>query len=277
MLRIGTSGWQYRDWRGRFYPRGVPAKRWLEHYAARFATVEVNNTFYRLPPAATFAQWSARVPADFTIAVKASRYLTHYKRLREPSEPVGRLLAHARPLGRHLGPVLVQLPPDLPVALDDLDATLQAFGTAVRVAVEPRHESWFTAELVELLRDHDAALCLADRGSRPITPMWRTARWCYVRFHSGLASPHPCYGAQSLSHWVQRLHDLYSEGPGREVDGYVYFNNDTLGCAVRDAIVFGQVAAAAGTTVSRLPALDEAPVGQEGTSRTTSSAGLSRR
>jgi uncharacterized protein YecE (DUF72 family) len=277
MLYVGTSGWQYRDWRGRFYPEGVPAKRWLEHYAARVATVEVNNTFYRLPPPRTFSQWAARVPDDFTIAVKASRYLTHYKRLREPEEPVGRLLEHARPLGVHLGPVLVQLPPDLPAALDDLDATLRAFGKQVRVAVEPRHESWFTSELVELLRAHDAALCLADRGSRPITPLWRTATWCYVRFHSGLASPHPCYGPQALSHWVGRLRELWSDGRGGEVDGYAYFNNDTLGCAVRDAIVFAHRAATAGMTVSRVPARDEAPVGQEGRSRTTSSAGLSVR
>jgi uncharacterized protein YecE (DUF72 family) len=171
--------------------------------------------------------------------------------------------------------VLVQLPPDLPAALDDLDAALHAFGTRVRVAVEPRHESWFSAEFAELLRSHDAALCLADRGSRPITPLWRTASWCYVRFHSGLASPHPCYGAQSLSRWVERLGQLWPDRDG--LDGYVYFNNDTLGCAVRDAIVFARRASAAGLEVSRVPALDEAPVGQEGTSRTTSSAGLSVR
>ena len=117
MLRVGTSGWQYRDWRGRFYPKSVPAARWLEHYAARFATVEINNTFYRLPAPATFAAWNARVPSDFAIAVKASRYLTHYKRLRDPEEPVERLMTHARALSAHLGPVLLQLPPDLPIEL----------------------------------------------------------------------------------------------------------------------------------------------------------------
>ena len=147
MLRIGTSGWQYRDWRGRFYPKSVPAARWLEHYAGRFATVEINNTFYRLPAPATFSAWKARVPADFEIAVKASRYLTHYKRLREPEEPVDRLMTHARELGEHLGPVLLQLPPDLSIELDRLDRTLRAFGGRVRIAVEPRHRSWFVSEL----------------------------------------------------------------------------------------------------------------------------------
>jgi uncharacterized protein YecE (DUF72 family) len=296
MLYVGTSGWQYRDWRGRFYPKGVPARRWLEHYAARFATVEVNNTFYRLPPPTTFAQWAARVPDDFTIGVKASRYLTHYKRLREPDEPVARLLEHARPLGKRLGPVLVQLPPDLRIALDDLDATLRAFAgrrqrsdrrersaestdqDRIRVAVEPRHASWFVPELVDVLQSHGAALCLADRRSRPSTPLWRTTDWTYVRFHSGLATPSPCYGEQALASWVKRIRELWAD-PARN-DVYAYFNNDTGGCAVRDAIVFARLARDAGMPVSRVPPLEEAPVGpvdQEGTSRTTSSAGLSVR
>jgi uncharacterized protein YecE (DUF72 family) len=276
VLRIGTSGWQYRDWRGRFYPRGVPSTRWLEHYAARFGTVEVNNTFYRLPAPGTFEQWSRRVPADFVIAVKASRYLTHYKRLRDPEEPVERLLTHAQPLGVHLGPVLLQLPPDLPAGFDALDATLRAFGARVRVAVEPRHASWFGDELREVLARHDAALCLADRGSRPITPQWRTASWCYVRFHEGRASPRPCYGPDALAAWVRRIGALWPEG-GRAVDGYAYFNNDTGGCAVRDAIVFARAAVRAGIAVTRVPELHAAPVGQLGRSRSTSDAGLSVR
>jgi uncharacterized protein YecE (DUF72 family) len=272
VLRIGTSGWQYRDWRGRFYPEGLPSTRWLEHYAARFATVEVNNTFYRLPAPRTFEQWGRRVPDDFVIAVKASRYLTHNKRLREPEEPVERLLAHARPLGAHLGPVLLQLPPDLPAAFDALDATLRAFGARGRVAVEPRHASWFGDELRDVLARHDAALCLADRGSRPITPLWRTADWCYVRFHAGRASPRPCYGPDALAAWVRRVGDLWPD-----VDGYAYFNNDTFGCAVRDAIVFANAATHAGIAVTRVPDVHEAPVGQAGRSRSTSIAGLSVR
>jgi uncharacterized protein YecE (DUF72 family) len=238
VLRIGTSGWQYRDWRGRFYPDDVPAKRWLEFYASRFGTVEVNNTFYRLPGRDTFADWAARVPDDFEFAIKASRYLTHYKRLREPEEPVDRLLRHAEPLGKRLAVVLLQLPPDLRVAPDDLDRTLRAFRDRVRVAVEPRHPSWWTDEVRAVLERHSAALCLADRGSRPITPLWRTADWTYLRFHSGRARPAPCYGIAALKSWVARLTDLF----GPDLEGYVYFNNDTGGCAVRDAATFTRLA-----------------------------------
>jgi uncharacterized protein YecE (DUF72 family) len=113
VLRIGTSGWEYRHWRGRFYPQKLASRAWLEHYSARFDTVEVNNTFYRLPKPETFADWSARVPPGFEFAIKASNYLTHYRRLREPEEPVERLLKHASPLGAHLAVVLLQLPPNL--------------------------------------------------------------------------------------------------------------------------------------------------------------------
>src|SRR5579884_4499410 len=128
---VGCSGWQYTSWRGPFYPPGLPQARWLEHYAAAFATVEVNNTFYRLPPPAVFADWAARVPGDFVVTVKASRYLTHVKRLRQPEEPVGRLMEGARMLGPHLGPVPVQLPPDMPAAPGLLDQALAAFPAGV--------------------------------------------------------------------------------------------------------------------------------------------------
>jgi uncharacterized protein YecE (DUF72 family) len=258
VLWIGTSGWQYSHWRHRFYA-GVPAKRWLEHYAARFATVEVNNTFYRLPPPETFKKWSERVPADFVIAVKASRYLTHYRRLVDPEEPVARLLEHAKPLGSHLGPVLLQLPPDLRAAPDRLVETLRAFRAHgnPRVAFEARHESWFTDETRSILDEYDVALCLADRHARPVTALWRTASWTYLRFHQGTASPHPCYGRRTLEHWVERLVALW----GTDVEGYVYFNNDGEGCALRDAIVFAELAARAGVLVERVPACEEAPVG----------------
>jgi uncharacterized protein YecE (DUF72 family) len=238
VLRIGTSGWQYRDWRGRFYPPDVAARRWLEYYATRFDTVEVNNTFYRLPARDTFAGWAERVPDDFDFSIKASRYLTHYKRLREPEEPVDRLLAHAEPLRHRLAVVLLQLPPDLRSAPDDLDRTLRAFRARVRVAVEPRHTSWWNDDVRAVLEQHSAALCLADRGSRMITPLWRTADWTYLRLHSGRAHPSPCYGVQALRSWTSRLTDLFGPDP----DGFVYFNNDTGGCAVRDAATFARLA-----------------------------------
>jgi uncharacterized protein YecE (DUF72 family) len=257
VLRVGTSGWQYQHWRGRFYPKRLPAARWLEHYGARFDTVEVNNTFYRLPKPETFRGWAERVPDDFAFAIKASNYLTHYRRLREPEEPVERLLRHAGPLGTKLAVVLLQLPPDLKIAVDRLDATLRAFARRVRVAVEPRHDSWWHDDTAAVLRDHDAALCLADRHSQLVTPVWKTASWTYVRLHAGLASPPSCYGRAALTRWADRLVELLES----DDDGYVYFNNDGHGCAVRDAVVFARLAARVDLSTGRVAALSETPVG----------------
>ncbi|HEX3425618.1 MAG TPA: DUF72 domain-containing protein [Acidimicrobiales bacterium] len=239
-VHVGTSGWQYRDWKGPFYPTGVKQADWLGFYAQHFATVEVNNAFYRLPEASLFSRWADQLPDGFVMAVKASRYLTHVKRLHDPEEPVQRLMSRARCLGPKLGPVLLQLPPNLPAHLGDLAATLDAFGPDVRVAVELRHPSWFaddTAEdLKSLLTGHDAALCLADSPRRR-TPRWRTAGWGYLRLHEGRASPRPCYGRQALRSWASHLEELW--GPGEDV--YVYFNNDPGACAVRNARTFSRM------------------------------------
>ncbi len=265
---VGTSGWQYSDWRGLFYPPGVPQRRWLEHYAGRYATVENNGSFYRLPKAETFADWRARTPDGFVMAVKASRYLTHVRRLQDPAEPVERLMRAAAGLQNRLGPVLLQLPPNLPADAAALDACLREFaryrvppeassapsspegtgtgtatGTAtgtggrVRVAVEFRNDSWWTEETRQLLAHHQAALCWADRRGRPLNPLWRTADWGYLRFHEGPARPWPRYGRQSLRNWVQRLADTWPD----EADVFVYFNNDPGGAAVHDADAFASV------------------------------------
>ena len=200
-LHVGTSGWQYDWWRDAFYPKATPKRRWLGHYACRFATVEVNNAFYRLPERATFERWAAGTPDDFTFALKASRFLTHVKRLADPAEPVARMLDRARGLGQKLGPVLLQLPPQLAIALDRLDDALAQFPADQRVAVEFRHPSWFVDECRAVLEDRRVALCLVDRrGPRP--PIWRTADWGYVRFHEGKGRPSPCYGRASLASWV---------------------------------------------------------------------------
>jgi uncharacterized protein YecE (DUF72 family) len=254
---VGTSGWQYRDWRGRFYPEALATARWLEHYAARFAVVEVNNTFYRLPAAETFAAWAARTPADFTFVVKASRFLTHVKRLRDPVEPVRRLLDAARPLGAKLGPVLLQLPPTMRADPARLAETLAAFPAGVRLAVEPRHESWWTDEVAAVLSDRGAALCLADRQGRPVTPLWRTASFGYLRFHQGTGSPHPCYRERELAVWAERLAERYRA----DDEVFVFFNNDPRGCAVRDAVRFAAAAGRCGFAVTRVPGAREAPVG----------------
>ncbi|MGH2730530.1 MAG: DUF72 domain-containing protein [Actinomycetota bacterium] len=254
---VGTSGWQYKHWRNTFYPEGVAQSRWLEYYAERWQVVELNNSFYRLPSEATFAKWAERTPADFVFAVKMSRYLTHIKRLADPAEPIERFLSHAHKLGPKLGPVLIQLPPNLKIDTDALAVALGLFPADVRVAVEFRHESWFTDEVRRCLVDHGAAACLADRNARPVTPVWRTAEWTFVRFHEGTGSPHPCYKRSSLNLWVDRLADEW----GPDSDIFVFFNNDALGCAVRDASVFATAVEAAGLRPSRVPDATDVTVG----------------
>ncbi|MFG3602934.1 DUF72 domain-containing protein [Micromonospora chersina] len=249
MILVGTSGWQYRDWRERFYPAKLPQRLWLEHFAARFATVEVNNAFYRLPERDTFVAWRDRTPDDFCVAVKMSRYLTHIKRLREPAEPVARFLDRATGLGDRLGPVLVQLPPTMRADPAALDATLRLFPAEVRVAVEPRHQSWWTDDTRRVLERHRAALVWADRLSRPITPLWRTTDFGYLRLHEGRARPWPRYGRAALATWVRRLATAFPAGE----PAYVYFNNDPGGAAIVDAVAFAGLARRAGLPVTRTP------------------------
>jgi uncharacterized protein YecE (DUF72 family) len=245
---VGTSGWQYRHWRETFYPRGVAQGKWLEFYMERFDTVESNAAFYRLPEAATFKSWAERTPPNFVMAVKASRYLTHILRLRDPHEPVSLLVERAGQLGPKLGPILIQLPPSMRIEVGRLRETLEAFPSSWRVAVEFRHDSWYTDEVRALLEEFGTALCLADRF-KPLTPIWRTADWTYLRFHAGRATPRPCYGRQSLATWLDRLAENWTP----DEDVYVYFNNDPRACALRDAIVFARLCERAGLHPTRVP------------------------
>jgi uncharacterized protein YecE (DUF72 family) len=250
---VGTSGWQYRHWREAFYPADVPQKDWLEFYAQRFQVVELNNSFYHLPKPEYFESWARRTPADFIIAAKMSRYLTHIKRLKDPAEPVGRFMANASQLGPKLGPVLLQLPPNLQSDVPALEATLEQFPKGVRIAVEFRHSSWFTPETKAVLDDHDAACCLADRDGKPVTPIWRTANWSFVRWHHGLSRPRPCYRRKDMTDWAARIAGQWS----MDEDVYAFFNNDPRGCALRDAAVFAEEAEAAGLRPTRVPRRDE--------------------
>ncbi|MFE3447095.1 DUF72 domain-containing protein [Nocardia sp. NPDC059180] len=248
-LLVGTSGWQYRDWRGVLYPQGVPQRLWLEQYAAEFATVEINNAFYRLPSAENFAAWRTRTPAGFRIAVKASRFLTHIKRLRDPEEPVQRLMGRAASLGDRLGPILLQLPPTLRADPPLLDECLHCFPADTRVAVEARHESWWTDDTRAVLERNGAALCWADADERPVTPLWRTTDWGYLRLHHGTAEPWPRYHRPVLTEWAHRVSETWPESC--EVD--IYFNNDPGGAAIYDAAVFARAAAVLGVSVTRTP------------------------
>jgi uncharacterized protein YecE (DUF72 family) len=237
---VGTSGWQYRHWRGVFYPRDVPQRLWLEYYAGQFGTVENNGTFYRLPAREAFEQWRARTPDGFVMAVKASRYLSHVRRLREPAEPVRRMLDAFAGLGDRLGPVLLQLPPNLQADAELLARALGQFPASVRVAVEPRHPSWWSDRVRDVLAAHGAAMCWADRAGEPVTPMWRTADWGYLRFHEGTAHPWPRYQDQALRGWAERVTGTWPE----PATVYAYFNNDQEGAAVRDVASFAELVSA---------------------------------
>lgn len=226
-VRVGTSGWQYADWRERFYPARLPQREWLRYYTARFDTVEVNATFYRLPKVDAVERWATTLPEGFVMTVKASRFLTHVKRLREPEEPVERLLGVLDPLRRRslLGPVLIQLPPDMEAAPGRLEETLARFPADVRVAVEPRHSSWFTETTRAVLAGHEAALVWADREGRAMGPLWETCGWRYLRLHHGRTDW--SYDDRDLKRWAARLREAG--------DGFVYANNDPGGAAIRDA------------------------------------------
>lgn len=253
MLYVGTSGWQYPHWRRVFYPQKLPQREWLRYFGARFQTVEVNNTFYNLPERSVFEHWREQSPRDFVFALKMSRFLTHLKRLHDPHEPVQRFLERADALGAKMGPVLLQLPPRFTARVDLLDAALEQFPSTVRVAVELRDETWFTPETRSVLERHKAALCLADTPRRR-QPMWRTASWGFVRFHEGAGAHAPGYERAVLRRWVARIAETWS---GR-ADVFVYFNNDTAGHAIRDAVTFAELAEASGLRPTRVPLPDAA-------------------
>jgi len=226
-IRIGTSGWQYADWRGVLYPKGLPRRAWLQRYAEVFDTVELNNSFYKLPSTANFEKWKESVPPGFLVATKLSRYITHVRGLRDPDGPVHLFMERAAHLGPHLGPVVMQLPPTRGRDEDGLERTLKAFPSSVRVAVEFRHDSWFVDTVREILQRHNAALVWADRGGRLQNPDWITADWLYLRLHGGSGTAGN-YGLRVIDAYAQRLASVDS-------DAYVYFNNDMAGNAVRNA------------------------------------------
>jgi uncharacterized protein YecE (DUF72 family) len=230
-VRIGCSGWNYREWRGRLYPPGVPVRAWLEHYASCFDTVEVNATFYRLPTRQAAAHWASQTPPGFCFALKASRYLTHVRRLTGVEEGIQMLeerIAPLREAGR-LGPLLWQLPENFHRDQSRLEALLQALPDG-RHAIEFRHDSWFTAEVLAALRRHDVALVLGDHPQRPFQTHEPTASWRYLRFHYGSRGRRGNYSQRELRTWAQRIARWSKEG-----ELFAYFNNDWEGFAPRNA------------------------------------------
>jgi len=229
-VRIGTAGWSYRHWRGDFYPESVPQREWLAYYAAQLDTVEVNSTFYHLPLASTCRSWHERAPDGFLYALKASRYITHEKRLVDAAQEADLFVSRARLLGSHLGPLLFQLPPSLERNVDALRAFLDFLPDDLLCAFEFRNQSWYCDGVRELLDERGACFCSHDMPRAP-SPRWATGPAVYVRFHGPLRRYSGAYPDDLLRDWADWLADRLAEG--RNV--YAYFNNDLGGHAPRDA------------------------------------------
>jgi uncharacterized protein YecE (DUF72 family) len=238
VARIGCSGWHYKSWRGIVYPPALPPAAWLRDYARRLHTVELNNSFYRLPAPETFAGWRKQVPRGFVFAVKASRFLTHIKRLRDPDEPVTRLLTHARLLGPALGPILYQVPPRWFPDRDRLETFLAALPDRpaprsrhrLRHVLEMRDPRGYEPWVIDLLREYDVSLCVHDMpGSE--SPLVAVGAIVYVRLHGYGVKYGGTYPQDILEEWATWLRSALASGH----DAYVYFNNDINGYAVHDA------------------------------------------
>jgi uncharacterized protein YecE (DUF72 family) len=228
MIRIGTSGYQYDHWKGLFYPEEMPRSEWFGHYAARFDTVEINNTFYSLPGPETFDRWRAQAPAGFLYVLKFSRYGSHLKKLLSAEDSIGRFLERANRLGKFLGPILLQLPPRWHVNTTRLAAFLDAAPRGHRWAVEFRDESWLCEPVYSVLRKHGAALCIHDLIRNH--PRTRTADWVYLRYH-GDRNHAGRYSAQFLSEEARKIGIDLAKG----LDVFAYFNNDVHGHALENA------------------------------------------
>ncbi len=228
---IGTSGWTYKHWAGKFYPQDLSPRRWLEYYARHFDTVELNSPFYRVPKRKTFEGWRERTPEGFVFAVKASRLITHVRKLRGVEEEVRWFFSEVQGLGEKLGPVLFQLPPSLRVTVDGLEGLLGLLPEG-RYAFEFRHPSWFTEEVYEVLSHYDAALCVADS---PRFPCERrvTASFLYVRLHGSQRLYASLYTREELEDWAGFIRRGFEMGVE---EAFCYFDNDYEAYAVRNAL-----------------------------------------
>jgi uncharacterized protein YecE (DUF72 family) len=226
---IGTSGWNYNHWRGRFYPDDLPAHEWFAHYAGVFNTVEINNTFYQLPATKTLNAWHKQAPQGFIYAVKANRFITHLKKLKDPKKPLAHFLKRARRLRRHLGPVLYQLPPHWKPDVERLARFCEHLPADLTHVVEFRERAWLQAETYAALAEHGVCLCIHDLLKRH--PRRITGKAVYVRFHGVGSKYGGGYSRRRLRRWADWMREAADEGH----DVYAYFNNDRNAYAVRDA------------------------------------------
>jgi len=230
-ILVGTSGFAYGHWRYLFYPEALSKAKWLEFYATHFSTVELNNTFYRLPSETAFANWRDSTPANFVFAVKVSRFITHIKRLRDVKEPLETFLSRARVLKEKLGPLLYQLPPNMHRNDERLESFLSLLPQGMRHVFEFRHESWLDEEVFEILHKYNVGLCIFDMPDASC-PLVATADFAYVRFHGSTGLYWSCYSDDELAMWAERLAELTANLKAI----YIYFNNDAEAFAVKNAI-----------------------------------------
>ena len=230
-VRVGCSGWNYKDWRSIFYPDGLPAARWLEHYATEFDTVEVNATFYRLPTRDAVANWVEQTPEGFVFSIKASRYLTHVKRLRELPDGIARLCERIEPLldTPKMGPLLWQLPGNFQRDDERLAAALDAL-PPWRHTFEFRHPTWFEPDVMAVLEEHGVALTIGDHPKWPFQARELTTDWTFVRLHYGRRGRRGNYSETELEQWRDRI-----AAWRRHAEVFVYLNNDWEGFAVKNA------------------------------------------
>ena len=227
-IRVGTSGWTYPHWRNIFYPLACQKSRWLEYYSEHFDTVELNATFYRLPKAKTVEGWKRRTPDFFLWAVKANKYITHTKRLRESKEPLERFYSVASALEEKLGPILFQLPPSLPFDEERFRGFCRCLNGSHRHALEVRHPSWMSDRVFAILEEHNIAFCISDTAGRYPFHEAVTADFMYVRLHGSKKLYASDYSEGELQAWAQRIKQW-----GK--DTYLYFDNDFEGYAVGNA------------------------------------------
>ncbi len=233
-IRIGTSGWYYKHWVGPFYPPKTPAARLLDYYSERFDTVEINNSFYRLPPETALTNWRDATPPDFCFAMKGSRFLTHMKKLKDAGQGLDRFFERADLLGPKLGPILFQLPPHWTLNLERLDTFLKALPSRHRYAFEFRDPTWLTNQVYDLLSRRRAALCIFDLAGFQ-SPIEVTTRFTYIRLHGPGGKYQGSYSDASLEAWADRIRTWSTTLEAI----YVYFDNDQSGYAAEDALRLG--------------------------------------
>lgn len=249
---VGTSGWNYKNWRGSFYPEDLPAKNLLAFYSRQFRTAEINYSFYQLPSVATYQNWYTTVPNDFLFAVKLSRFITHIRRLHLVQQPWEDFLNRAGLLREKFGPILVQLPPSFKAKDENLqrvhDFLCYASKEEVQIAIEFRHESCFEKPMLSILRQHKAALVVAHSSRFPVPPVIATGPFVYFRFHGPREWCSSSYSRDDLAPWARNITSFVKGG----LDVYAYFNNDAHGDAVPNAKLLGrEVIASSGMNSQR--------------------------